>query len=120
MENLIEKQNVCVGLLWMGDDKHSVKIDVDEKGQFINSEQELKDWAFALNNPWSDISTHYVVSPNFHFLGEWVAERTVIVYDSVEAHITAAGDSPQQAITNCNEFMKVVIEKYCVDDEDDN
>ena len=119
MENLIKPQNVCVGLLWLGDDEHSIKIDVDEKGNFVNSEQELKDWASALNDPWSGTSTHYVVHPNFHFPGEWVAERTVVVYDDVEAHITAAGDSPQQAITNCDEFMRAVIEKYYTDDDDD-
>ena len=118
-ENILTDNNVCVGLIWMGDDEHSTKIFQDPEGKFINSEDELHDWAYGLNNPWSDTSTYYHVHPNYHFPGEWVAERTVIVYDNIEMHIAARADSPQDAIVACDEFMKEVIEKYYVSTEDE-
>ena len=118
MENLIENQNVCVGCLWIEDDKHSTKIYVDKSGAFLNSEEELKDWAYALKTPWSGTSTHYNVHPNYRFSGEWVAEKIIVVYDDVDVMIMAAGDSPQQAITNCDKFMEAVIEKYYAEDDD--
>ena len=49
--NILKDNNVCVGLIWMGDDEHSTKIFQDPEGKFINSEDELHDWAYGLNNP---------------------------------------------------------------------
>ncbi len=120
MKNVTKSKNVCVGCLWMGDEEHSTKIYVDKNGIFLNVGKDLQDWAYALNTPWSDTSTHYVVHPNYCNDEEWIAERTVIVYDSIEARIMAAGETPQKAIENCDEFMRAVIKKYYVDDEEEN
>ena len=113
--------NVCVGVIWCGDEEHSTKIEQDEQGNFLNSEKELQDWAYALNHPWSDTSTEYVVTPNYHFPGEWIAERKIIVYDDIEVYIAARADSPSEAIIACDKFRDEVIKKYDVadDDEDD-
>lgn len=117
-DNVLTNTNICVGLLWTGDEEHSVKIEQNALGEFLNTEDELHNWAYALNNPWSDTSTHYNVHPNYHFPGEWVAERTIIVYDDIEAHIAARANTPQDAIVACDNFMKAVIEKYYVKEED--
>ena len=47
------------------------------------------------------------------------AEKVVIVYDSLEARIMAAGETPQKAVENCDEFMRAVIEKYYIDDDEE-
>ena len=116
---LTKAEPICVGLIWCGDDEHSTKIFQDPKGNFTNPEKDLNDWAFALNNPWSDTSTHYSVHPNYHFPGEWIAERTIIVYDDIEAHIAARADTPQDAIVACDKFMAEVIEKYYIKPSDE-
>jgi hypothetical protein len=117
---LTKAEPICVGVLWCGDEEHSTKIYQDPTGNFTNSDKELQDWAFALNNPWSDTSTYYEVHPNYHFPGEWIAERTIIVYDDIEVHIAARADSPQDAIVECDKFMAEVIAKYAPKDEDND
>lgn len=118
-KDFLKDMNVCVGVIWLGDEEHSVKIERRPDGTFVNEEKELHDWAHCLNNPWSDTSTYYHVAPNYHFPGEWIADRVVIVYDDVEAHIEGRGETPQDAITECDKFMKEIIEKYYVPDEDE-
>jgi hypothetical protein len=110
---------ICVGLIWAGEEEHSTKIEQTPEGDFVNSEEDLKTWANLLNNPWSDTSSHYSIVPNYHFPGEWIAEKNVIVYDDVEAHIAANGDSPVEALKALQEFEKEVIDKYASNEEDD-
>ena len=119
MENILTDMNVCVGLIWMGSEDKCTKIEQKPDGSFINNEDELKDWANCLNDAWSDTSTYYEVHPNYHFPGEWIANRVVIVYDGIEAHIEGRGNTPQEAITECDKFMKEVIEKYADKEADE-
>jgi hypothetical protein len=116
---LTKAEPICVGLLWCGDEEHSTQIMQNPDGSYVNQEDDLRDWAMALNDPWSDTSCYYDVRPNYSFPGEWIAEKTIIVYDSIEAHIAARGDTPQDAIVACDEFMKEVIEKYYIADEEE-
>ena len=117
---LTKAEPICVGVLWCGDDEHSTKIYQNPDGKFTNPEKDLNDWAFALNNPWSDTSTYYEVHPNYHFPGEWIAERTVIVYDSIEAHVAARAETPHDAIVACDKFMQEVIDNYAPKDNDED
>lgn len=106
-----------VGMIWMGDEEHSIPIKQDEEGNFLNTESELLDWAYFMNDPWSDTSIHYNVFPNYQNPAEWVCQKTVIVYDNVEIVVAARGDTPQSAISNCEDFIKEVTEKYCPEEE---
>ena len=108
--------NRRVGSMWLGE-THEVPIEQDKDGKFINSEQEIKDWVHLLNNPWSGTSMLYEVTPNYSESG-WVATKIIIVYDSVDAKIRAAGATPQEAITACDEAIKILTEKYYEEEYD--
>lgn len=111
------QDNIIVGSMWLGAKTPEVHIKKDREGNFINAEDEIKDWVYCLNNPWSGTSMHYEVNPNY--LGEgWVATKTIIVYDFIDAKICANGPTPQEAITACDEAIRVLTEKYYVEDED--
>lgn len=106
-----------IGKLWTGDDDHILIISKDETGVFINSQDELKDWVYALNNPWSGTSMSYNVYPNYRE-GGWIATKTVIVYDSIDAEILASGDTPQDAITNVDQLIIDLSNTYHKEDKD--
>ena len=116
----MSKETFNVGMIWMGDDDHTTTIKQDENGNFLNPQDELEDWAHCLNNPWSDTSMHYSIHPNYQDPTKWIAQKTVIVYDSIEGVIAASGDTPQDAITNCEEFIKKVTEKYYKEDPEED
>ena len=99
-----------VGSMWLGRG-HEVFIEQDKDGKFINPEDEIKDWVHCLNNPWSGTSMSYEVTPNYSESG-WMATKTIVVYDFIDAKICAKGDTPQEAITACEEAIKVLTEKY--------
>lgn len=106
----------AVGTLWLGGD-HNIIIRKNEAGEFINPEDEVKDWVHCLNNPWSGTSIYYEVHPNYQGEG-WIAEKTVIVYDFIEAKVSGAGNTPQEAITACEEAINVLTEKYYEEEDD--
>lgn len=100
-----------VGRLWLGGDNNIV-IRKNEKGQFINSKEEVKDWVHFLNNPWSGDSIYYEVTPTYGHEPNWTATKIVVVYDSIDAHICAVGATPQEAITAVDNFLKELTDKY--------
>ena len=100
----------AVGTLWLGGD-HNIIIRKNEAGEFINPEDEVKDWIHCLNNPWSGTSMSYEVTPNYSESG-WMATKTIVVYDSIDAKICAIGSTPQEAITAVDNFLKELTEKY--------
>lgn len=112
----MEKNIKLVGSIWPGGDK-TIKIQMDENDNFTNEQSELEDWAYCLNTPWSDTSMHYNVHPDYQNTGRWIAEKTVIVYDSIDASIIACGDTPQDAITNCDKFFEEIKTKYYKEEE---
>ena len=93
------------------------EIKQDNRSRFLNSEEELAEFAFCLSNPWSDTSMHYAIHPDYHKKGSWVASKTIIVYDSIEAQASACGTTPEEAIRNVDLFIKAVIDTYSVDTE---
>lgn len=110
-----------VGLIWPGDDEHCVTISQDAEGNFISKEQDIKDWVYCLNNPWSGTSMSYEINPNYnnHEYEEWVARKTVIVYDSLDACVAARGSCPTEALENLEAFIKEVTEQYYEEEEDE-
>ena len=117
---IVKVEPICVGLIWFGDESHCVKIEQNPDGTFVNSEDDLRNWANGLNNAWSETSSYYGIHPNFNFPGEWIAEKTTIVYDGIEAHIAGNGNSPQEALAEVDRFAQEIIEKYAdKDDEED-
>ena len=108
--------NRRIGSMWLGE-THEVPIEQDKDGKFINSEQEIKDWVHLLNNPWSGTSMSYEVTPNYSESG-WVATKTIVVYDFIDAKICAGGATPQEAITACDEAIRVLTEKYYEEEDD--
>ena len=100
-----------VGLIWSGDEEHSTVIKQDENGVFLNTEEELKDWVYALTHPWSNTSMHYEATPNYQGEG-WIARKTVVVYDNLDAVVATQGSTPQEAITACEDFIKELSDKY--------
>lgn len=105
-----------VGSMWLGQG-HEVFIEQDKDGKFINPEDDIKDWVHCLNNPWSGTSMSYEVTPNYSESG-WMATKTIVVYDFIDAKICARGDTPQEAITACEEAIKVLTEKYYEEEDD--
>ena len=103
-----------VGLIWQDDDEHSVTIMQDAEGNFLNTEKDVKDWVHYLNNSWSDTSMFYEINPNYnnHEYKEWVARKTVIVYDSLDVSIAARGATPKEALDNLELFILKVTEQY--------
>ena len=61
----------------------------------------------------------YEVTPNYSESG-WMATKTIIVYDSVDVKICAGGATPQEAITACDEAIKILTEKYCEEEPEDD
>lgn len=57
----------------------------------------------------------YEVTPNYSE-GGWIATKIVVVYDSIDARICARGNTPQEAITACEEAIKILTEKYYKED----
>ena len=114
------KSEVIVGRIWMGNTVPETVIKRDYSGNYINSIDELKDWAHCLNNPWSGTSMNYAVYPNYSGEGwAWIACKEVIVYDSLTACIEAGGNTPQEAITRVDEFIEEVTESYYDETEDE-
>jgi hypothetical protein len=105
--------NSRVGTIWYGNSVPETYIEKDENDEFINKESDIKDWIHCLNNPWSGTSMHYEVVPNYGSDG-WVATKVVVVYDTLDASISAKGASPQEAITAVDIALKVLTEKYYV------
>ena len=110
--------NRRVGSMWLGAG-HEVFIEQDKDGKFINSEDEVKDWVHCLNNPWSGTSMSYEVTPNYSDSG-WMATKTIVVYDFIDAKICAVGAIPQEAITAVDKFLKELTEKYYEEEPDDD
>ena len=108
----------AVGTLWLGGE-HNIIIRQNEDGSFVNPEDEIKDWVHCLNNPWSGTSMYYEVTPDYHHETNWTATKIVVVYDSIDAHVSATGDTPQEAITTVDKFVKELTEKYYTEEEDD-
>ena len=84
---------------------------------FVNPKNEIEDWVHYLNNPWSDTSMGYEVDPNEDGKG-WTAKKTVVVYDTVDAEISAVGNTPQEAVAACEEEIKILTEKYCKEEKE--
>ena len=104
-------KEVVVGLLWCG----GKTIEIKKLGDiFINPKNEIEDWVHYLNNPWSDTSMGYEVDPNEDGKG-WIAKKTVVVYDTVDAEISIVGSTPQDAVAACEEEIRALTEKYCKD-----
>lgn len=102
-------KEIVVGSLWCG----GKTIEIKKLGDtFVNPENEIEDWVHYLNNPWSDTSMGYEVNPNGNGDG-WTAEKTVVVYDTVDAEIRAIGSTPQEAVAACEEEIRALTEKYC-------
>ena len=108
----------AVGTMWLGGD-HNIIIRKNEAGEFVNPESEVKDWVHCLNNPWSGTSIHYEVTPTYGHESSWTATFIVIVYDSIDAHVCATGNTPQEAITAVDNFVRELTGKYYEEDEDD-
>ena len=113
VEGIEERKNVeneeVVGSLWCG----GQTIEIKKLGDtFVNSESEIEDWVHYLNHPWSDTSMGYEVDPNGNGDG-WTAEKTVVVYDTVDVKISAIGSTPQEAVETCEEEIRKLSEKYC-------
>lgn len=100
-----------VGRLWLGGD-HNIVIRKNEAGQFINSKEEVKDWVHFLNNPWSEDSIYYEVTPAYGHEYNWTATKVVVAYDSIDAHVCAIGATPQEAITAVDNLLKELTDKY--------
>ena len=107
----------AVGTMWLGGD-HNIIIRKNETGEFINPEDEVKDWVHYLNNPWSGTSSYYEVTPTYSHESNWTATKIVVVYDSINAHVCAIGSSPQEAITAVDNLLQELTEKYY--EEEDN
>jgi hypothetical protein len=101
-----------VGLIWPGDDENSVTIMQDSVGNFISSEQDIKDWVYCINNPWSGTSMEYEIHPDYRNTDEWIARKKVIVYDSLDACIAARGATPKDALENLEDFILEVTKQY--------
>lgn len=110
-----------VGSIWPGDEEHSIVITQDEEGNFLNKERDVKDWVHCLNNPWSGTSMSYEITPNYnnYEYEEWVARKTVIVYDSLDACVAARGSTPKEALENLEDFIQEVTEQYYEEEEDE-
>lgn len=110
-----------VGLIWPGDDEHSVTIKQVVEGTFINNEKDIKDWVHCINNPWSSTSMSYEIHPNYnnYEYEEWIARKTVIVYDSLEACIAARGSTPKEALENLEDFILEVTKQYYKEKENE-
>lgn len=110
-----------VGLIWPDDAEHSIVITQDEEGNFLNKEKDIKDWVYCLNNPWSGTSMSYEINPNYnnHEYEEWVARKTVIVYDSIDACVAARGATPKEALDNLELFILKVTEQYYDEEEEE-
>lgn len=108
-EKNVMNEEVVVGLLWC-DGKN---VEIKKSGNsFINPKDEIEDWVHYLNNPWSNTSMGYDVYPNEDGNG-WTAEKTVVVYDTVDVKISAVGNTPQEAVAACEEEIRALTEKYC-------
>ena len=82
----------------------------DRNGKILNGEKELKNWAIWLNSPWSYDCFKYMI-----FLDsekKWQCDYVVFGYDCVQAAIFSFGDTPQEALTNCQNNFKKLQEKY--------
>ena len=80
----------------------------DRNGKILN-EEELKNWSIWLNSPWSYDCFKYMI-----FLDsekKWQCDYVVFGYDCVSA-IFSFGDTPQEALTNCQNNFKKLQEKY--------
>ena len=107
----------AVGTMWLGGD-HNIIIRKNEAGEFVNPEDEVKDWVHCLNNPWSGTSVYYEVTPTYGHETNWTATLIVVVYDSIDAHVCAVGATPQEAITAVDNFLKELTEKYYEEKDD--
>lgn len=65
-----------------------------------------------MNNPWSEDSIYYEVTPTYDREYNWTATKVVVVYDSIDAHVCAVGATPQEAITAVDNFLKELTDKY--------
>lgn len=115
-----DNETYNVGLIWPGADEHSVTIMQDSEGNFINDEQEIKDWVHCINNPWSGTSMEYEIYPNYQKADEWIARKKVIVYDSLDACIAARGATPKEALDNLELFILEVSEQYYEEEEEED
>ena len=114
-----DDESYPVGLIWLGDDEHSVTIKQDANGNFVSSEKDIEYWIYCINNPWSKTSVRYEIFLNYQNIDEWIARKHVIVYDSLEACIAARGATPGEALNNLEEFILEVTEQYYKEDKND-
>lgn len=101
-----------VGLIWLGDDEHSITIKQDANGNFISPKKDIEYWIHCINNPWSITSVNYEIRLNYQNIDEWIARKFVIVYDSFDACIAARGTTPEEALSNLEEFILEVTKRY--------
>lgn len=86
----------------------------DKNGKILNKEKELKKWAIWINSPWLCDSFEYIIS--FNSEKYWKCKYLVCGYDYIQSAIFGFGDTPEEAIANCQSNFKKLQEKYNPDD----
>ena len=82
----------------------------DRNDKILNGEEELKNWGIWLNSRGAYDCLKYMI-----FLDsekKWQCDYVVFGYDCVQSAIFSFGDTPQEALTNCQNNFKKLQEKY--------
>lgn len=96
-------------------------LDLDSKDPTV--QKDLQGWLFGLDEPWSDTSVSYIISPNHKNPTPetaWKVEYTSIFYDCLESVAISYGSTPQEAFTNVQTMVDYLIDKYYIRDSKDD
>jgi hypothetical protein len=89
-----------------------------------DKQREVQGWLNGISEPWSDTSVAYNIHPSYETGAipeeeRWVCDYNSIVYDGIEAHVRAHGNSPQTAFQKCIALIQELLSDYADSEEDE-
>lgn len=95
-----------IGWVKYRDGEPITKITVKD-GVIENDEETFNHWKHCLNSPWMGTCYGYNISLNSSKdqPGKFICEYSVVVFDSLEVGLFGFGETPNEALSNCEKLL---------------
>ncbi len=89
------------------------------------TKEDMKEWAFWINSPWSQVHEKYEIRCNckdaYTPMKEnepvWKCEYSIVGYEGISVSIIGYGNTEFKALENCKDHFKMLQEKYNTENE---
>lgn len=101
---------MLVGIL----EDEELTINIDENNNFLNTEEDLKNFTVCINSPWGQTDETYIIKYNCKDSytekdpnePDWKCEYTVVGYEMITSILYGYGNTPQKALQHCIDIFQ--------------